>query len=492
MKFKRLTAIFLAVLMLVSILVGCKKVEEDEEETSSVTTTADDGGEADKIKATLDLPEDLRYDGEEITMLIRHNEVIYHESEEGVSGDIVKSAVYDRNLAVKDRLGVTIKYENKNGFVKGAEDFQLAIRTASMSGSEGDYDLVLPNSFVGTVLITEDLYCDLQDIEYIDLDQPYWWKTWTENGTINGHTYSVTGDFNVSTLSTAQVVYFNKNLLATLPGMESPYDLMAQNNWTVSKLLEMSKAVTTDLGVAGTWDDEDRYGFVTNTLTISGVPTSCNIPNVTRTNDTTYEFTFASEKASTLVDTFRDAYSNHSLHFYNSTSEQDAMIELFSRGNVLFMWDYAGRAEKLKATSINYGILPTPKYDSDQESYMAPCTGQAACFILKTLGSERVKRAAAVLQTCGYYSHEIVTPAYFDTLLCGQATNDQQSLDVLNMLHGITYFGLTDMFTSNFSVVHWFKDCFMGTQSPQNWWAGKVDSQTTALENLISFYEGVQ
>ncbi len=489
MKFKRITAIVLALLMLISVLTGCKKQEEAETETDTSVTTATEEEDS-KPKATLNLPEDLRYDGAEITMLIRHNEVIYHESAENLGGDIVKSAVHERNLAVQERLDVKIKYENMNGFVKGAENFKTAIRTASMSGSDADYDLVLPNSFVGTALITEDLYCDLREVEYIDLDQPYWWRTWTDNGTINGHTYSLTGDFNVSTLSTAQVVYFNTTLLDTFPDLESPYTLMEKNEWTIDTLLTISKTVTTQLG--DTWDTDDRYGFITNTLTISGVPTSCNIPNVTRVNDMTYEFTFASEKASNLVDKFKTAYNDHSLHFYNSTSEQDAMIELFTGGNVLFMWDYAGRAERLKSTSINYGILPTPKYDSEQESYMSPCTGQAACFILNSLGDERISRAAAVLQTCGYYSHEIVTPAYFDTLLCGQATRDQESLDVLNMLHSITYFGLTDMFTSNFNVVHWFKDCFMGTQSPQGWWAGKVDAQTKKLEELVSFYEGVQ
>lgn len=360
-----------------------------------------------------------------------------------------------------------------------------------MSGNDGDYDVVLPNSFVGTALIIEGIYADLAQLEYIDLDQPYWWKTWTENGTINGKTYSVTGDFNVSTLGTSQVVYFNKAFMEHYD-LDTPYELMEKNEWTIDKMLQMSKQVTEDLNQDGKYDESDRYGFITNTLTVYGIPVSCGIPNVTRTNDTTYEFTFASEKASDLVDKFRIAYNDNSMHFYNSTNQQEAMLSLFNSGNAMFMWDYAGRAETLRSSKIDYGIVPTPKYNSEQENYTVGITGQAACFILKSMSEERVDRAAAVLQACGYYSYEILTPAYFDTLLCLQSTNDAHAFETLNMLHEITYFGLTDIFSNNFKVVHWFKECFMSTQSPQGWWAGVSDMQNTSLENLITYFEGVQ
>ena len=252
MKFTRILTLILAVLMVCGMLVSCIKYKEKEEQETTAETIVTEPY-VEEIKATLDLPEDLRYDGAELIMLIRHNEVDYHESD-GFGGNIVKTAVYDRNQAITSRLGVTIKYENMNGYVGGGEAFQTAIRTASLSGDDGTYDAILPNSFIGAALVIEGLYVDFNELEYIDLDQPYWWSGWTEGCTINGKTYSIAGDFNMTMLGTAQVVFFNKAFMEYY-NVESPYSLMDKNEWTVDKMLEISKSVTIDLNNDGKFDE---------------------------------------------------------------------------------------------------------------------------------------------------------------------------------------------------------------------------------------------
>ncbi len=484
----RVICALFALAMCAGCFVSCKdKTPDPTDETTVREEGTKEPAETEK-EAVLDLPNDLIYDNEEITILVRHNEKEYYALEDFGKNEI-QAAAYERNCAVEERLGVVFEFKDYNGFVKGATETQTAIRTSV--ASDKTFDIVMPNSFVGTVLITEGLYVNLADMEYLDLTQPYWWHTWTENNNINGKVFSITGDACSSTLETPQVVFYNKSYVGDY-SLESPYDMMDDNRWTLDNMFAMAQSVTEDLNQDGNYDENDRYGMITNTLTISGVPTSMGIPIVSRNNDTDYEFTFVQEKTNNLVTKFRTALDNKYLHFYNSTSEQETMKALFGAERALFMWYYAGAAPDLKDTDINYGILPPPKFDADQDGYLTACTGQAACFIPVNLGDERTERAAAVLQAMGYYSYTEFTPEYFDSYLCIRSTKDEESMEVLMSLHDITYFSLTDVFTSNFKVVHMFKNCFMSDQMPQGWWQENSAENETALDALMTYYENLK
>ena len=100
-QFKRTLAILLASLMLLPVLAACGEVEEPTDtKPSSQTTSAEEG---ENSIPDDELPNDLYYNGETITF-ISVNDMDYDE----LTGDTVEDAVYERNKAVEERLGVKI------------------------------------------------------------------------------------------------------------------------------------------------------------------------------------------------------------------------------------------------------------------------------------------------------------------------------------------------------------------------------------------------
>ena len=125
-KTARLLALALVlVMMLTAVACGGTKEPVGEETTTTttpvgeVTTTtavAETESPYDKdgyLKS--DLPEDLNFGGETVTVLYWEDvEHVEFESEE-ITGDIVKDAIYTRNIHVEEKLGVTLGFMHTKG-----------------------------------------------------------------------------------------------------------------------------------------------------------------------------------------------------------------------------------------------------------------------------------------------------------------------------------------------------------------------------------------
>ena len=154
---KRIIALLLVCLMLVSVLASCKKKKGDEsdaESTTVATTVLNDA--SGKKPVTLDLPEDLTFGGQEVRILVRTSSLSYHDYVQKDAPSLVEMSVFDRNAYVKDRLDITFKFFDMNGFSSGKTEFCDAIRSSAMSEGD-DYHIVVPGSYYGTSLILEIL-----------------------------------------------------------------------------------------------------------------------------------------------------------------------------------------------------------------------------------------------------------------------------------------------------------------------------------------------
>ena len=110
MKLTRILAALLATLMLVGSLAACGGPVEEPDATTAPDGTAAATETQGETELTDDLPDDLDYDGDQITILSQYREG-------WTSGEIavpelinepVNDAVYERNKAVEERLNVTI------------------------------------------------------------------------------------------------------------------------------------------------------------------------------------------------------------------------------------------------------------------------------------------------------------------------------------------------------------------------------------------------
>ena len=149
---KRALSLLLATAMLALTVVSCGSSDTPAEQgtttaapATDVTTeaTTEQPTETTKNPAASDLPEDLNYSGETITIISRDSDWVRDEIwVKEINGDVVNDAVFQRNSAVEERLGLKIV----NSTISGTDNYAVSdkVRTAVKAGSD-EFD-ILANS----------------------------------------------------------------------------------------------------------------------------------------------------------------------------------------------------------------------------------------------------------------------------------------------------------------------------------------------------------
>jgi hypothetical protein len=103
---------------------------------------------------------------------------------------------------------------------------------------------------------------NLNSIESLDLSYDWWDQRAVENMTLDDAIFFTTGDMSIISNQATYVITFNKSLTEDY-GLENPYELVNNNQWTVDKFGQMAESLYEDLNGNGQYDADDRYGFMT-------------------------------------------------------------------------------------------------------------------------------------------------------------------------------------------------------------------------------------
>ena len=188
-----------------------------------------------------DLPEDLNLNQETVTILYDSESYAQEFESEGITGDLINDAIYNRNETVSSRLNVKLQFVGINGR-NDTSGFTATVNNDVQSGA-AEYDIIgtysqLPASFAMSGSIV-----DLMSLEYLNFDQPWWPATMVEQASIRDHLYFCTGDISTNLLWMMHVVFFNKNMIDELK-LEDPYTLVDDMKWTVDKMFEITVTVS--------------------------------------------------------------------------------------------------------------------------------------------------------------------------------------------------------------------------------------------------------
>ena len=132
-KLQKLTAMALAVLMLLS-LVACATGETPTDTEPGTAAATDAATEADTVDMSYvcELPDGLNYDTE-VNYLYTEGYARDDElKSDELGGGIIADAVYERNLAVEERLGVLLNFQSKGN------DTEMAAAIANLVQSNDD------------------------------------------------------------------------------------------------------------------------------------------------------------------------------------------------------------------------------------------------------------------------------------------------------------------------------------------------------------------
>ena len=451
---KKIAAVMLMLCLLVPVLASCGGDGGDT--TAAPNNGGDlgaltgdqvgtgDAGEID-MSGVLEVPEGITFDGDEFTFLtgslVSTCPYIFTNDEED---NAIDEAIYKRNLTIEEKYDIEIVEERVvvDDYGKGNG---AAYGKISQTFESGDpvYNAAVSSAYDCGTLSMGGMLVDLRNYGYVNLDKVWWDQSANKQLTIFDRTYFTAGDISYIDDNFTYALAFNKEM-AKANGLDDIYDVVTSGNWTYDKLYEYSRKTTVPDGDPA-FSENDVYGFigypdcVWMAFSSSGATVAC-------LDDTgALTLTFNSEKNFNMLTKFTEFGASESFLDWMNTEGAKAWKTVYSNGQALFFGATIDGIYKLRNTDLDYGIIPWPKYDEQQDSYrsgMSP--NHISLFCIPNVGTdddEHVEMTSILVEAIACAS-DIVVEGFYEHNLRGKAIRDNESYETLDLVFGNKIFDL--------------------------------------------------
>ena len=446
----RILTLMLALLMLASTAIACGKKDDPAATTTAATTL----GASEDVTTTVaetepPVPADdellldttKRFDGQTLNMMIREEYKTEFMSEQ-VTGDIINDTAYSRDIKIAEQLGITINYIPVAQGSKN-ETYNNTIRNDVLSNAK-EFDLTASYAYYTTALSTEGLFYNWLDVPNIDLSRVWWGSRsgMAEHLTINDKLYLISGDASFLYTQKAFAVFFNKDLLEqnNIVKSDDLYQLVHDGKWTLDKLIEYSSSLSADLDGNSVYDGNDRYGLVTYLKTSVDNFFPCfGVDIVTKDDNGNYKVAINNEHTVAVTEKLNQLFYSDNRTFL--VTKKGESVNAFTGNHAAFTLGGLEWYPSFKDMESDYGVLPYPKFDENQENYSTSVSDPYSLFgILNTC--EKADMVGAALELYGYYNYTELTPAYYEIVLKGKSARDSESFAMLDIVHDSISFDL--------------------------------------------------
>ncbi len=427
MKQRTFTALLLALCLAAGTFVSCGSGTEAPVDSVSPTETTAKENKTGEY-APPELPA-VDYGGYEFRILTRiEGWMIYNQEHivlEEENGEVLNDAIYQRNRAVEEQLGVK--------FVEiVTKDKVDQVIQKSVTAGDDDFDVALPPS---APMYGTDYLVDFYTLDHLSFDKPWWNRQYAEAMSVNGCLVTAVSSMMITQMDGVKAMLFNKKLAEdyALPDL---YELVRSGEWTFPKFWEVSKNVTVDLDGSSTWDDSDRYAFVGQDGMLN-LKCGVDLAGVTKDADDMPVLNIKNERfidcltglAADAVKYEREIYDPR--HDPIRGDDGDSSIfRLFSNDQTLFYVHGFGAIQMYRDMKADFGVIPPPKFDAQQKDYFVEPGGSKCLAIPST--AKNTERTAIVLEAMAYQGYTMVRPKYYESMIKAKYLRDEESVEMLD------------------------------------------------------------
>lgn len=359
------------------------------------------------------------------------------------SGEPINDAQYKRNVKVEEELNIQLETYPVGGVSRGDNDYEF--RKLVLAGDSSVDAGFIFGSGIKNVLAEPDYLLDLYTIPTLDTDASWWDQNAVSTFEFGGALKTITGDISLYSNFAPMLYYFNKEVAGS-NNITDLYDSVRDGTWTLDKAYEYSRLVARDLDGNGKMDENDMYGTALQGGLLPDLLISSGMHYATKNSKGEIELTLNSERtidlvekcvpylndaqvnsvaANTVVTNYQSKYSNP---FY------EMHLPMFKNNQILFNFNQILITFEMRAMEADYGILPTPKFDEEQDSYYTPLSMSWATMLCVPVTNDRLEMTGHVLDALGYYSQQYVTEEFIDTTVRFKSLRDEDSAEMLELV----------------------------------------------------------
>ncbi len=424
-EFKHIFSYLLILSMLFTASCGDDDTEDSIMSDTDLTTVTDE--------TTADLYSNLPtddYGGEEFRIMnTSFTYAIYQLDTEAQNGDVLNDAIWKRTSEVEDCLNIDIKVTDEDYWSGSAFS---TVRNAVLA-DDNSFDACCLGFFDNVSLMTSNLYIDLNAVNELDFSKPWWFSEANTYYELGGKLFTAHSDASPNLYESIWVGFFNKQI-AEDEGIENIYELVNDGDWTIERVGILASQTARDLNGDSQLGNDDQWGILThNGATFAflrgqnerAIDIEDGIPFL---NDTDENFINAVEK-------IRAIFENSGV-MWNQKHQSEFgwnCIEGFENSRGLILFEVLGNAASLRDMDKDFGIIPFPKADEEQENYYSSYSRAANGFCIPKTAKD-ISRSGTVIELLSAYGYKYIRPAYYDKVLTGKTIRDNESANMLDII----------------------------------------------------------
>ncbi|MBR4961332.1 MAG: hypothetical protein IKY52_10580 [Clostridia bacterium] len=488
---KKLLCILLAALLASSALTACGE-KETETDASADTAVQTEPVETEP-RLLDDLPDDIDLGGWNVNVLSgAHPEVCKDEiCVEEMTGDVINDAVYNRNLAVENRLNIKLTdyvIRAHGGDFSHPDYAGSEMLTTLVTSGDTTYNLYTSNSYTTSSLGYNHMLHNLKEVENLDLTKPYWAQYINETATVNGQQYLCTGPMSLGFFRFNTGMVFNKRIFLD-NSIEYPYQTVLDGKWTLDAVNTIAEQIYADTNGDGVLEvGVDTVGYATRAYpdsgNIDGFWGSCNLRTISKDENDFYKYDVNVEHFTNVVDGLLMLINGDGSE--GMAANDGVFQSAFRDGkqgimNITLNWL---ESEWAREMDDEYGVLPNPKLNEEQDNYYTLAQDQFLVYAIPlSVGLEELPNLGIFLEAFAAESYATVKPAYYEIALTAKYVNDQDSAAMLDIITNNVYVDPAILYLAimNFNVMT-LRDILGGGQNTA---ASRIASMQKQFQNTI-------
>ena len=426
---KKLIAMILVIASLLVVFCACATKDDGKKPINQ---------ENPEEKLWLDnLPADLDLEEAEIKFIIGESDPPQTLSARSIEveeddGDIVNSAIYNRNARIEERLNCTIT------LVEAVQAGMQETATPALMAGDDDYDVLGGRQHDDIDLCLEGYCLNLNTLaeyggDYIETDQPWWGTEYIRRMNYKDQMYWITGVLSLRFISGARCIAVNADLYNkyVLEKYGNIYDIVNEGTWTLDLLAEMASLGYVDNNGNDKSDSGDQFGLnigVGDDM-VDAYAYAYGVRYSTENADGTITFNLVDTNVdyinfmNKITDIRQSKYSFHA----------DSGGPSFVNGELLF------QSSRIQYFELNYRemesdffVVPLPKRDANSD-YVTTIHDGNLLFAISYC-TPQIAQTAAVLEAMAAESYKSVMPNYYDTALKYKYTRDDAAAEVVDLI----------------------------------------------------------
>ena len=350
---------------------------------------------------------------------------------ETLNGDIINDSIYERNSRISEKYNITID-------AVFAQD-PTAMASKSIMANSDDYD-VISTSYAVSSLMLKGMLLDLNKVPYIDLKKPWWDKNAADQLSVADKLFIAISDLGYRDKEATYIFMFNKTMIKDF-GLEDPYQLVRDKQWTFDKMHDMARQVSGDINGDGVMDENDRFGLLSQEHTTLSLAESGGVRIATRNAEGLPELTFMSEQNEAVLTKALEILLDHDnvmlANDYTGGAEVwDAQLQQMDDNRGLFLQTLMNRVLLLRVYDCDFGILPDPMMYDGQSEYLSPVDLSCTSSVSIPVTAADPERTGIILEALTADSHYSLIPNYYEVAIKGKGLRDVESLEMFDIIFG--------------------------------------------------------